>query len=132
MASEALVSLDEAVDDDQTTELIERLVDSSSPDPEDFALQDENRRVVDSLLCGLNANEKLIIERRFGLNDGTVSTLQEIGQQLHLTRERVRQLEIKAMKKLRQAICRNRLEAYFECEGGISSNGKRQSADARH
>ena len=111
--SEAVVSLDETVDEEQVTELVERLVDYSCPDPEGCALEIESRDLVDGLLRDLSPNEKTIIERRFGLRDGNVSTLQEIGQQLHLTRERVRQLEAKALKKLRQSICRNRLDSYF-------------------
>lgn len=113
-AGDAIVSLDDTVDDDQTTELSERLVDCHSPNPEDCALKYENLSVVDNLLRELSPNEKIIIEKRFGLKDGTTSTLQEIGRQLHLTRERVRQLEVRALKKLRQAVYRHRLEDYFE------------------
>ncbi len=113
-AGEAIVSLDETVDDEHTTELAERLVDCHSPNPEDCALKYENSTVVDNLLGELSPNEKIIIQKRFGLEDGTTSTLQEIGRQLHLTRERVRQLEVRALKKLRQAVYRHRLEGYFD------------------
>jgi len=113
-AAESVVSLDETVDDEQTTDLVERLVDSSCPSPEFCALQGENRSVVHGLLCELSPSEKMIIEKRFGLEGGATSTLQEIGQQLQLTRERVRQLEVRALKKLRHAICRHRLEGFFE------------------
>jgi len=129
-ASEVVVSLDETVNSERTTELVERVVDISCPDPETCALQCESQSVVIGLLGGLSDNEKIIIERRFGLADGNVSTLQEIGQQLNLTRERVRQLETKALRKLRQAICRNRLEAYFEHVGGTSGDAVCQSANA--
>lgn len=113
-ASEALVSLDEAVGDEQTAGLIERLVDAASPDPADACLKREGNSLVGFLLCGLSDNERMIIEKRFGLADGNTFTLQEIGQQLHLTRERVRQLEARALKKLRQTIAKHRLDAYFE------------------
>ena len=66
------------------------------------------------LLGWLSPQEKLIIEKRFGLTDGVTSTLQEIGQQLHITRERVRQLEYRALKKLKLAVTRNWLETYFQ------------------
>ena len=56
----------------------------------------------------------MIVEKRFGLSDGSTATLQEIGQQLNITRERVRQLEARALKKLRMAVTRNWLETYFE------------------
>lgn len=113
-ASEALVSLDEGVKEDGTTSLLERLVDMAAPNPEDDALQREILDLLDQLMSWLSPQEKMIIEKRFGLTDGVASTLQEIGQQLHITRERVRQLEARALKKLRLAVTRNWLEAYFE------------------
>jgi RNA polymerase primary sigma factor len=49
----------------------------------------------------LHGNEKIVIARRFGLQDGTGHTLEEIGDQLNVTRERIRQIEVKALKQLR-------------------------------
>lgn len=113
-ASEALVSLDEGVADDANTSLLERLTDLGALNPEQDALHQEGLEVLNQLMAGLSPQEKMIIEKRFGLSDGVASTLQEIGQQLHITRERVRQLEARALKKLRLAITRNWLETYFE------------------
>jgi RNA polymerase sigma factor (sigma-70 family) len=113
-ASEALVSLDETVKEDGTTALLERIIDVSAPDPVGKVLQREGKRLVETLLTGLTPQEKVIIERRFGLIDGTTATLQEIGDQLRITRERVRQLECRALKKLRIAAVKNRLEGYFQ------------------
>ena len=109
-ASEALVSLDEGV----ATSLLERLTDLGALNPEQDALQRESLEVLSELMSWLSPQEKLIIEKRFGLVDGVASTLQEIGQQLHITRERVRQLEARALKKMRLAVTRNWLETYFE------------------
>lgn len=113
-ASEALVSLDEGVKEDGTTSLLERLTQTGTADPEEDALQKEGIEVLNQLMNWLSPQERLIIEKRFGLADGVTSTLQEIGQQLHITRERVRQLEARALKKLRMAITRSWLETYFE------------------
>jgi len=113
-ASEALVSLDEGVKDDGSTSLLERLIQSGVNNPEDDALEREGLEVLSQLMAWLSPQEKLIIEKRFGLTDGVTSTLQEIGQQLHITRERVRQLEARALKKLRMAVTRSWLETYFE------------------
>lgn len=113
-ASEALVSLDESVNDEGTSPLLERLNDEEASDPEDDALDRERVEVLGQLLDWLSPQERLIIDRRFGLTDGGTATLQEIGHQLHITRERVRQLEVRALKKLRMAITRNWLETYFE------------------
>lgn len=112
-ASEGLVSLDETVKEDSATALLERLTDATAEDPETGALRQEGIEIIGKLVEILNPQEKLIIERRFGLVDGATATLQEIGQQLHITRERVRQLEARAIKKLRMAAARNRLEGYF-------------------
>lgn len=113
-ASEALVSLDDGVKDDGTTSLLERLNDVGASNPEEDALHRESLEVLSQLMSWLNPQEKLIIEKRFGLADGMTSTLQEIGQQLNITRERVRQLEARALKKLRTAVTRNWLDTYFE------------------
>lgn len=113
-ASEALVSLDEGVKEDGTTSLLERLTQTGVANPEEDALQREGLEVLSQLLGWLSPQERMIIEKRFGLADGVTSTLQEIGQQLHITRERVRQLEARALKKLRMAVTRSWLETYFE------------------
>jgi len=113
-ASEALVSLDEGVTDDGATSLLERLIQTGLSNPEDDALHREGMQVLGQLMTWLSPQERLIIEKRFGLADGMTSTLQEIGQQLHITRERVRQLEARALKKLRMAVTRSWLETYFE------------------
>lgn len=113
-ASEALVSLDEGARDEGTTTLLEKLYDVGASDPEEDALHQESLEVISQLMNWLNPQEKLIIEKRFGLADGMTSTLQEIGQQLNITRERVRQLEARALKKLRTAVTRNWLDTYFE------------------
>ncbi len=113
-ASEALVSLDEGVKEDGATSLLERLTDSESANPETDTIERESLEVLAQLMSWLSPQEKMIIEKRFGLQDGSTSTLQEIGQQLHITRERVRQLEARALKKLKLAVTRNWLETYFE------------------
>ena len=112
-ASEGLVSLDDCIKEDSATALLERLIDATAEDPEIGALRLESIEIVGKLVAALSPQEKLIIERRFGLTDGITSTLQEIGLHLHITRERVRQLEARAIKKLRIAAARNRLEGYF-------------------
>lgn len=113
-ASEALVSLDEGVKEDGATSLLEKLTDSETANPEYCAVGRESLEVLGRLMVWLSPQEKMIIEKRFGLTDGATSTLQEIGQQLHVTRERVRQLEARALKKLKLAVTRNWLETYFE------------------
>jgi len=113
-ASEALVSLDDPLRDEVATALLERLTDEACEDPETRCLDNEMVGIIGQLVDGLSPQEKLIVERRFGLGDNNTSTLQELGAHLKITRERVRQLEARAIKKLRIAAARNRLDAFFE------------------
>jgi RNA polymerase primary sigma factor len=113
-AKEALVSLDDSQGGDGTGLLIERLQDACAIDPEREAITLEAGELVNKMLSGLNPQERMIIEKRFGLLDGDRYTLQQIGEELHITRERVRQLESRALRKLRMAVSRYRLDHYFD------------------
>ena len=62
--------------------------------------------MINKFLNGLKAREKYIIEHRFGLNNKDVKTLEKIGEEFNVTRERIRQVEFEAMKKLRFHITR--------------------------
>jgi RNA polymerase primary sigma factor len=112
-ASEGIVSLDECINEDGATALLERITDCTAEDPEDGALHHESVEIIKKLVASLSEQERLIIEKRFGLIDGVTATLQDIGKQLNVTRERVRQLEARALKKLRIAVTRHKLDGYF-------------------
>jgi len=113
-ANEALISLDDDRLREHTGYRLDRIQDAYAVDPEREAITVEAADLVGKLLARLNPQEQMIIERRFGLKDGERSTLQQIGQQLHITRERVRQLECRALRKLRVAVTRCSLDHYFE------------------
>ena len=72
------------------------------------------REEFDELLKTLNPKEIYVIKRRYGLNYETVQTLEEIGAKLKLTRESVRQIELRAIKKLRSPIRLRRLECFLD------------------
>jgi RNA polymerase primary sigma factor len=112
-AGETLISLDEEVCEDGSTTLVERLNDSGASNPETDAMEKESALVVNGLVEWLTPQERLIIRRRFGLGDGTSATLSELGQELHITRERVRQLEKRALGKLRSLASGRWMEDYF-------------------
>jgi RNA polymerase sigma factor (sigma-70 family) len=94
-------SLDEFVDAERSTRLAVLLADPSAVSPEDRLYALEIRRLVGAALARLDERELHIIRNRFGLAGGDEMTLEEIGRSLHLSRERVRQLERDAKRKLR-------------------------------
>ena len=95
------VSLETPIGDEDDSHLGDFLADERTMSPEDFAtyeiLKDELREVLDTL----TVREKEVLELRFGLFDGSSHTLEEVGKQFKVTRERIRQIEAKALRKLR-------------------------------
>lgn len=100
-ASKGLLSLDASGQDGFDRTLGEILEDDRLPQPEEAATSELLSRDVKVLLQRLNPTEQAVIKLRFGLDDGMPRTLAEAGQILSLSRERVRQIEFKAMKKLK-------------------------------
>jgi RNA polymerase nonessential primary-like sigma factor len=106
------VSLDARVGRDQDTELGELLEDSHAT-PEQALTRAELHADLEALLDELSAREATVIRLRFGLEDDTPQTLSQIGEDLHLSRERVRQIETRALLKLRQPQRRCRVHDYL-------------------
>ncbi len=95
------VSLDLRVGDNQDTELGE-LLEDESPSPEQFTTGEALRDDVNQLLAELTPQQREVLTLRFGLQDGKELSLAKVGQQLSLSRERVRQLERQALDHLRR------------------------------
>jgi RNA polymerase nonessential primary-like sigma factor len=106
------VSLEARVGKDQDTELGD-LVEDSHDTPEQELAREQLHADLEALLQDLNSREALVIRQRFGLEDDIPRTLIEIGEALHLSRERVRQIESRALLKLRQPQNRCRVEDYL-------------------
>ncbi len=103
---EILGSRDVSLSDKYFGEDIEfgdKLEDSMSPSVEYRIIKNSVEEQIRAILQKLDEKEKLVLKLRFGLDDDRPRTLQEIGDQLHLTRERIRQIEKKAMRKLAQS-----------------------------
>ena len=100
-ASSKPVSLAALIGDDSPTEIGNLIEDKSSDAPPDAVSKGMTRDEINNLLENLSTREKLVIQLRFGLSDGRNRTLEEIGKMLGLTRERIRQIEKKAINKLR-------------------------------
>jgi RNA polymerase primary sigma factor len=99
--SQLPISLATPIGEDGTNELGELIEDNSALLTADIVVQGAMRENVDRALNNLKSRERQIIELRFGLFDGHPRTLQEIGGVLNLTRERIRQIEQKALIRLR-------------------------------
>jgi RNA polymerase primary sigma factor len=99
--SQQPVSLETPIGEDAENELGDLIPDISAPAPADVAAQASMRDQVDRALSHLSVRERRVLELRFGLTDGRPRTLEEIGGELHLTRERIRQIERKALGTLR-------------------------------
>lgn len=107
------VSLDTKVGKDRDTELGD-LLETEDISPEDRLMRESLKRDLQQLLTDLTTREQEVITLRFGLGDGVPYSLAEIGRTLELSRERVRQIESKALQKLRQPKRRNRVRDYLE------------------
>lgn len=107
------VSLEIKVGKDKDTELGD-LLETSETSPEDLAIRESLRRDLLQMLDDLTDRERDVISLRFGLTTDHPYSLAEIGRALDLSRERVRQIESKALQKLRLPKRRNRLRDYLE------------------
>ena len=110
------VSLETKVGKEKDTELGE-LLETSSVSPENVLIQEGLQRDLQQILADLTDRERDVILMRFGLGDGHSYSLAEIGRELDLSRERVRQIEAKALQKLRQPKRRNQVRDYLESLG---------------
>lgn len=107
------VSLESKVGKEKDTELGD-LLETADLSPEDMLMHEALHRDLNQLLADLTSRERDVIQMRFGLGDGHPYSLSEIGRALDLSRERVRQIEAKALQKLRQPKRRNRVRDYLE------------------
>ncbi len=107
------VSLETKVGKDKDTELGD-LLETDDISPEEVLMRESLQRDLQYLLTDLTDRERDVILMRFGLGDGHAYSLAEIGRALDLSRERVRQIESKALQKLRQPKRRNRVRDYFD------------------
>ena len=100
-ASKAPVSLDAPLSDDDSDQVSEIVADPNAVAPFERLVKETDTALLKEVLAGLTDREKAILAMRFGLNDGVEKTLEEIGKVFGVTRERIRQIESEALKKLR-------------------------------
>lgn len=98
---------------DEEQEVEDKLSDTNSPSVEYQIIKAAVQQQIRDILGELDEKEALVLKLRFGLDDDRPRTLQEIGRQLHLTRERIRQIEQKAMRKLSRSQGLQHLRGYL-------------------
>lgn len=109
-----VTSLDAPVGSDGTETIAEFVVDPYSVDPADVAMRASLLEALESVLSELSDREREVIELRFGLDGGEARTLEEVGTEFGVTRERIRQIQVKALGALRHPARVARLEDYVD------------------
>ena len=111
--SQEPMSLETPVGQEDNSSLGDFIEDESVLGPADQASRELLKEQMRDVLDGLNERERKVLELRFGLMDGQARTLEEVGQEFHVTRERIRQIEAKALRKLRHPLRSRKLKDYL-------------------
>jgi len=108
------ISLETPIGEEEESHLGDFIVDQNGISPSDAVINLNLREQTAQVLKSLTPREEKIIKMRFGLEDGSEHTLEEVGQNFAVTRERIRQIEAKALRKLRHPSRSHRLRAFLE------------------
>jgi RNA polymerase primary sigma factor len=108
------ISLETPIGEDKDGQISDFVVDKSAPSPLDIAMQDDMKKNIDRALSSLTEREQNIIRKRFGIGEDGPRTLEDVGHELDVTRERVRQIEVKAIRKLRHPSRSKWLRSFVE------------------
>jgi RNA polymerase sigma factor (sigma-70 family) len=111
--AELPVSLDLQLDEEEDLSPVDFIEDHNEPSPPDAALKQALKEQIDEVLSSLTHREQRVLELRFGLEDGRSRTLEEVGQEFNVTRERIRQIEAKALRRLRHPSRSRKLKDYL-------------------
>ena len=112
-SAEEPASLEGPVGDEDSSQLGDLIVDEDAPSPMDSAAREMLREQIQHALEELPDREREVLELRFGLTDGMDHTLEEVSRHFDVTRERIRQIEAKALRKLRHPVHSKPLEDYL-------------------
>lgn len=104
------VSMETPIGPEEDSRLMDFIKDEDALAPDEAALKSITNEDIDSVLHTLTPREEAVIRLRFGLKDGRCHTLEEVGMEFNVTRERIRQIEAKALRKLRHPVRSNRFK----------------------
>ncbi len=108
------ISMETPIGDDEDSNLGDFIEDSTMDSPVDSATGEGLREATRDVLAGLTAREAKVLRMRFGIEMNTDHTLEEVGKQFDVTRERIRQIEAKALRKLRHPVRSDHLRSFIE------------------
>ena len=108
------VSLETPIGEEEDSHLGDFIPDDDAPAPADAASHTLLKEQLDDVLNTLTARESKVLKLRFGLEDGRSRTLEEVGREFKVTRERIRQIEAKALRKLRHPSRSKKLKDFLE------------------
>ena len=108
--SQPIVSLQSPHGEEEDSELSDFVEDKSAVNPEDYARDQDKKKLLDELLQELPEREEKILRMRYGLDDGKPKTLEEVGRECHVTRDRIRQIEAKAIRRLQNMSARRGMD----------------------
>ena len=108
------VSLETPIGEEEDSHLGDFIKDDNVPVPADAAAFSLLKEQLDEVLCTLTEREQKVLRLRFGLDDGRARTLEEVGKEFNVTRERIRQIEAKALRKLRHPSRSRKLRDYLD------------------
>ncbi len=115
------VSLQTPVGDGDDASFGDFIEDKAAENPLDLTSFSLLKARIGDVLCSLNERERQVLEMRFGIVDGNARTLEEVGQQFRVTRERIRQIEAKALRKMRHPTRLKQLNGFLDTEGMATS-----------
>lgn len=108
------ISLESPIGEEEDSHLGDFIEDRNALPPPDAASRQLLKEQIDGVLSTLTPREQRVLQLRFGLEDGRSRTLEEVGREFNVTRERIRQIEAKALRKLRHPSRSRRLKDYLE------------------
>jgi RNA polymerase primary sigma factor len=114
--SQVPLSLETPIGEDEGSRLGDFVEDQTTQAPDEAVLQNLLREDLEQVMSTLSERERLVLKLRFGLDDGHPRTLEEVGKVFNVTRERIRQIEGKALRKLKHPTRAKRLRSYLKEE----------------